>query len=193
MLDTEKLASYFRLLLEQNNGQKSELSSIFDTIQLPARSVFIEEGNKEKYIGYLKKGLIRAYTYDKKGDEKTLMLRWENQIVASHDLILLDRPSRFTYETLEPSEIIKMDYHAMDKIIKDMGLEHSRQDFLQHMLKESLEHLEAFIMLSPEERYLEFIQKQPNIFNRVPDKYIANVLGVTPVSLSRIRKRVARR
>lgn len=193
MLDTDKMGTYFRSLLEQNSGQTTELSSIFDTLQLPTKSVFIQEGCEKRYIGYLKKGLVRAYTFDEKGDEKTFLLRWENQIVASHDRILLNRPSRFTYETLEPSEIVKMDYEAMDHIIRNMGLEHSRLDILQHMLKESLEHLESFVLLSPEERYLEFIQKQPNIFNRVPDKYIANVLGITPVSLSRIRKRVASR
>ncbi|MBK8659738.1 MAG: hypothetical protein IPN22_12925 [Bacteroidetes bacterium] len=47
------------------------------------------------------------------------------------------------------------------------------------------------MLLSPEERYLKFIQKYPDLLNRVPNKYIANVLGITPVSLSRIRKRIS--
>ena len=59
------------------------------------------------------------------------------------------------------------------------------------MLKESIERVESFTLHSPEERYINFVKSKPNIVNRVPDKYIATILGMTPVSLSRIRKRIA--
>ena len=58
------------------------------------------------------------------------------------------------------------------------------------MMKLQHERLKSFVLLNPEERYLDFIKKNPSLVNRVPGKYIANVLGITPVSLSRIRARV---
>ena len=55
-----------------------------------------------------------------------------------------------------------------------------------------MNRLEAFVLLTPEERYQELISSNPTLINRVPDKYIANIIGITPVSLSRIRKRLAK-
>ena len=57
-------------------------------------------------------------------------------------------------------------------------------------MREAHLRIEGFILYTPEERYIKFIEKYPDINNRVPDKYIANVLGITPVSLSRIRARI---
>lgn len=60
-------------------------------------------------------------------------------------------------------------------------------------MKRMVMHTESFILYSAEERYLNFVKNNPDIVNRVPGKYIANVLGITPVSLSRIRKRIAQK
>ena len=61
----------------------------------------------------------------------------------------------------------------------------------QKMMRHQLARVESFVLNSPEERYLKYIKDYPDLINRVPDKYIAHVLGITPVSLSRIRKRIS--
>jgi Mn-dependent DtxR family transcriptional regulator len=58
-------------------------------------------------------------------------------------------------------------------------------------LLEALSRVESFVLDKPEDRYLKLIAQKPEIIKRVPDKYIASFIGVTPVSLSRIRKRLA--
>ncbi|CAN0600388.1 unnamed protein product, partial [Ectocarpus sp. 12 AP-2014] len=55
----------------------------------------------------------------------------------------------------------------------------------------AFERVESFVFLSPEERYKKYVKDNPNIINRAPDMYIANILGITAVSLSRIRNRIA--
>jgi hypothetical protein len=59
------------------------------------------------------------------------------------------------------------------------------------IMKQAFQRVESFVFLSPEERYQKYIQDYPNVINRAPDKYIANVLGITAVSLSRIKGRIA--
>lgn len=78
-----------------------------------------------------------------------------------------------------------------DLVARNPKLEANRKYVLQRLLKESMERVESFVLLTPEERYQRFVKDYPGITNRVQDKYIANVLGITPVSLSRIRKRIA--
>lgn len=58
-------------------------------------------------------------------------------------------------------------------------------------MKRAFQRIESFVFLSPEERYKKYVKDYPNVIDRAPDKYIANVLGITPVSLSRIRTRIA--
>lgn len=73
---------------------------------------------------------------------------------------------------------------------KHSEFEPIRHFFLLNMLAESLHQIERFLFLSPEEHYRKLTSQLPDIVNRVPDKYIASMLGITPVSLSRIRKRM---
>jgi CRP-like cAMP-binding protein len=87
-----------------------------------------------------------------------------------------------------------LDYDVLQDIVSaNPKLDANRKYVLQQMLKEALGRIDTFVLMSPEERYLAYVDQNPEIVNRVPDKYIANVLGITPVSLSRIRKRVAKK
>ncbi len=154
--------------------------------------IFIRAGCERKHIAYIRKGLIRSFLINDKGDEITTMLRWEDQFVASHDNVVWNRPSRFDFEALEPTELIQMDYDKLQQVLRsNPAYEQVRKHFLLKVIGESLERVESFILLNPEERYLKLIEQKPEIVNRVQDKYIAHILGITPVSLSRIRRRIA--
>jgi CRP-like cAMP-binding protein len=138
--------------------------------------------------------MIRAYQPKGDGEEITLMLRWEQQIVASVDGILYQRPSRFVYQALEDTTLMEVDYLKVQSVIdNNPRLSSARNILLMQILSQAMDRLESFILLSPEERYRKLIQEKPGIFNRVPNKYISTFLGITPVSLSRIRKRISRR
>lgn len=160
-------------------------------ISLRPKDIFIDLGSKNQNVGFIVKGLIRAYCIDEEGEEKTVLLRHENQFIASHEVIILDKASRFIYEALENTKLVSVDYTVLKKIINaNPKLERIKNDFLLMMLSESLSRMEEFVLLSPEQRYLKLINSNPGLLNRVPDKYIANLIGITAVSLSRIRKRI---
>ena len=126
------------------------------------------------------------------GDEVTVLLRWENQFVTSHDSILWHKPSRFIYQALEDTTLIEMDYNKAQEIAdRNPLLANNRNILLTHMLAQSIDRVESFVLLSAKERYLKLVHEKPDIVNRVPDKYLSTYLGITPVSLSRIRKRIA--
>ena len=163
------------------------------TRRVPAGGTYIDEGATGKKLGLIRKGLIRAYAIKANGDDITLMLRWENQFVASHDNIILNQPSRFIYQALEDTVLMELDYGRIEKLLDhNPKLSSHRNVFLLSMLAEALERMESFVLLTPEERYLQLLTDKPDIFNRVHNKYLATLLGITPVSLSRIRQRIAK-
>lgn len=156
------------------------------------KELLINEGSKRNDVFYIKSGLVRCFNINGKGEEITLKLIPEHQVFANVDLILFSQASRFFYEALENTEVFFIDYDVLqDLVSRNPKLEANRKYVLQRLLKESMERVESFVLLTPEERYLRFVKDYPGITKRVQDKYIANVLGITPVSLSRIRKRIA--
>lgn len=134
------------------------------------------------------------YHIKENGEEITFNLLSEQNVVANFDFVGTNSPSKFYYETLEDCNFFSLDYQVVDSIVSSNSkLEANRKFFLRKIIFEVKERLESFVLMNPEERYLKFIKDFPDLSNRVPDKYIANILGITPVSLSRIRKRIASR
>lgn len=160
-------------------------------IRLETNETYIRKGDTSQRLAFIEQGIIRAYTVKDNGDEATLFLRWEGQFIASHDAIIHRQPSRFIYRALEPLTLLEIDYAVLEDILKTHPeYEPLRNFFLMRMLADSLKSMESFVMLSPEERYRDLVSGNFNLVNRVPGKYLASMLGITPVSLSRIRKRM---
>ena len=193
MLSPEDIKFYLGIFKGLSLADITELFKMAHTRHIPANGIYIDEGSSSKKLGLIRKGLIRAYKVKENGDDVTLMLRWENQFVASHDSVILNQPSRFIYQALEDTILMELDYGKVDSILdNNPKLSSHRNIFLLRMLAEALERMESFVLLTPEERYLDLLKDKPDIFNRVHNKYLATLLGITPVSLSRIRKRVTK-
>ena len=103
-----------------------------------------------------------------------------------------NEPTRQTWQALEDCELLEIDFDLVEKMSENnFPLIKTRMGFAQKMLLEALQRVESFVLDKPEERYQKLIAQKPEIIKRVADKYIASFIGVTPVSLSRIRKRLA--
>ncbi|XZF12536.1 Crp/Fnr family transcriptional regulator [Chitinophagaceae bacterium MMS25-I14] len=192
MLAADKIQEYLSLFPGLTVTDVMQLIALARPVQLQAGETYIKEGARFRKLAYIQKGLMRGVFIKENGTEVTVSLRWEDQIIASHDNIIYDRASRFTYYTLENTVLLEIDYDTVNNfILQHPGFEKGRIYFWHRMMADMLERLEGFVLFSPEERYLELIRSKPGIVNRVPDKFIASFLGITPVSLSRIRKRIA--
>lgn len=192
MLTQDDISFYLTVFKELGLSDIIDLVKLAQTKKLKAGETYIPEGANTKKLGYIKSGLVRAYALKANGDEITMMLRWEKQFIASLDSVIFNRPSRFIYQALEDTVLMEVDYHQAQQIVdKSPKLSAQRQVFLLEMLGQAMDRIESFVLLSPEERYLKLVHEKPNIANRVADKHLATLLGITPVSLSRIRKRIA--
>lgn len=187
----EILQEFLQKLTGLGAEETVPLFSTARTVTLTNNQVYIPIGDKSRKLAFIEKGVMRAYAVKDNGDEATLYIRWEGQFIASHDTIINHSPSRFIYRALEDCTLMEVDYDTLDKIMREQPkFEPLRNFFLLRMLSETLDMIESFVFLSPEERYQKLISDRFNIVNRVPDKHLASMLGVTPVSLSRIRKRI---
>lgn len=192
MIDIETLKNEFTFINELSNNDVFEFLKHVQVINLNSGDVFLEEGSTKNNLYFIKKGLIRSYSINEKGVEITNRLRSENQLIASYEILFFNEPSRFNFQAIEETELLVIHFNELRNTIEhNTKLDVGRRYFMMKILSESLTALDDFILLNPEERYLKFMQLYPDLLNRVPYKYIASILGITPVSLSRIRKRIA--
>jgi CRP-like cAMP-binding protein len=159
---------------------------------IAASEIYIPEGKIFKKIFYIKKGLLRIFFVTESGEEKTFFFRWEGQIAAIPECIFDNQPTRQTWQALEDCELMEIDFDIVEKLSENnISLIKIRLGFAEKMFLEALKRVESFVLDKPEERYQKLIIQKPEIVKRVADKNIASFIGVTPVSLSRIRKRLA--
>jgi CRP-like cAMP-binding protein len=159
---------------------------------IAASEIYIPEGKIFKKIFYIKKGLLRIFFVTESGEEKTFFFRWEGQIAAIPECIFDNQPTRQTWQALEDCELMEIDFDIVEKLSENnISLIKTRLGFAEKMFLDALKRVESFVLDKPEERYQKLIIQNPEIIKRVADKHIASFIGVTPVSLSRIRKRLA--
>lgn len=153
----------------------------------------IRDGDTSKEVFYIKKGLIRSYFTTEMGEEITFQLFPESHFFGNIHSILFNEPSNMSFEALERTKVYAIDQESFHKLVAQNPnvLDLNSMNFGKRILKQAYTRVEAFVLLSPEERYLKFMETYPTVINRAPDKYIAHVLGITPVSLSRIKGRIA--
>lgn len=155
--------------------------------------ILIKEGSSNNNIYFVRKGLVRSYVNDEQGNEITFQLYPESSVLTNVHFILFKQSSRFNYEAIEDTKVYEIDYDSFVEVASKSSelLELNRTYFGKRIIQGAFQRIESFVFLTPEERYKKYLKDYPSLVNRVPDKYIANILGITPVSLSRIRKRIS--
>ncbi len=151
------------------------------------------QGDKDKSIYLVRSGLLKAYYLSDDGKEFIKSFLLPGDMIGSLKGIMGHGGCSFSLVCLEPAELTCIDYDILyAHSRKDLNLANSMVDFLLSfaMKKETREF--EFLCLSPEERYQLLLEKTPDLFDRVTQNDIARYLGVTPVGLSRIKKRVER-
>ncbi len=192
MIDLARLDDYIKLFKGFTiEDAKFFFSTLTKQKTLKAGEVYVHAGDLHRKLAYIRSGLMRAYMIKENGEEATLFFRKEDGHIASYDCVFENKPSRMFIEAFEDTVILEVDYDKLQEFMeRHPHYEKARKFFLQRLMMESFLRVESFILFSPEERYQNFVHQNKELEARVPDKYLASILGITPESLSRIRKRI---
>lgn len=190
----EQLKSVLNRVVILNDEECEAISSAFELHTVTSRRTLTRIGDVEDRLYFVIKGILRLYCLNTKEEETTIFIFHENNFASCYSSFLTEVPSDQALESLEECILLSLDsdtfkrlhldipkMNVLTRVIAEQRFINAQRIFTQH------------IMQTPEERYLEFERTQGNLLLRIPHHIIASFLGVTPVSLSRIRKRVARR
>lgn len=152
---------------------------------------FVRLGEVNSHVFFVIRGLFKAYYFDENDNEVIINFYPENSLTGNWHSTLLNEASKLCIEALEPTLIVQASLNDVDELVKDSArLLRAYNDILKRKLIASLENIWENMNEKPETRYLKLQREKPDLLHRLTQKDIASYLGVTPVSLSRIKKRL---
>jgi CRP-like cAMP-binding protein len=153
--------------------------------------LFIAEGQRAFELAFVIDGMFRQY-YTKDGEEKTTYFFFENHFMSAYISCITGKPSLITIEALSNATYISFPYQVFQELFEQsMAWQKFGRLIAEYMGIGLEERMVSLLLQSPEERYTDLLNSnKKKIIERIPQHYIANYLGITPVSMSRIRSRI---
>ncbi|HSA16673.1 MAG TPA: Crp/Fnr family transcriptional regulator [Spirochaetota bacterium] len=166
----------------------NKTASALRGLRLGKNDYFVRQGDQPSRLAFIVSGLFRVYCVTEDGDEKTLAFRIPGQFLAAYTPFLEKKDSWYSIQALSEAELL---YLPLDKF-KKLSSEHPCwetvvKEYIVSLFIEKEDRERSFLTEDARTRYLIFIEKHPELVKRIPLIYIASYLGITPVSLSRIR------
>jgi len=159
---------------------------------LPKQCLLYNAGIVPPSFSYVYKGLVRGFVCDEKGKEYNKNFFDEGKFPGPMSALLTSIPSLLTFETIEESKIIEIDFSAYrNLLIEKDDLKLFQIYYLEKnwLLDKDAREIEI-VQEDSTARYLRFVEERPNLIDRLPQYHIASHLGITPTQLSRIRKKL---
>ena len=188
----ETLIDYFSKLIPLEEREIEFLERVFKLRKIRRRQFILQEGDVCRFNSFVVEGCFKMYMVDDDGKEHNLQFATENWWIGDLGSFHSEKPSQLNIEALENSVILQIrkddqirlfiDFPKFNQIFRVLT-----ENALISLQRRVLQNISS----TAEERYLVFIERYPNFFNRISNVQIASYLGITPEFLSTIRKRLA--
>ncbi|MEI6950417.1 Crp/Fnr family transcriptional regulator [Paraflavisolibacter sp. H34] len=192
--DRTSFLQFIQTILPISAREAEEVARHFTGTILQKNDILLEEGTVCNDYYFLTSGFVRAYTYDKNGNDITTNFYSGNQVVCELSSFFKRQPTGETFQALTDCHAWCISYDQLQVAF------HSLPEFrefnrlvLVGAYAELKQRMLNMLHLTAEERYNLLVASQPEIFRHAPLKHVATYLGITSTSLSRIRKEVSRR
>lgn len=155
--------------------------------RFPKKTIVTESGKVENFFNFILKGLVRKY-YKKNKDEINTQISLENHIILSQESFHSRQPSEYIIETIEPTTFASIRYDDLERIYSlSTMMEHLGRLVITHTMVIKDRWQMRLIKMNPRERFLDFVSKNSELLQRVPQKYLASYLNIKPETFSRFK------
>lgn len=188
---------FFQKLKEKVDFSVEDLGTIRNYLtpkKIRKKQYLLQEGDICKYIAFVEKGALRSYTVNEKGIENIIQFAIEGWTISDLNSFLNAEPSTYNIDAIEDSELVLISKSAQEEILKKVP---KYETFVRLQLTGAFvamqKRITSLISLSLEEQYACFNDLYPHIVQRVPQHMIASYMGLTPETLSRVRKKMTQK
>ncbi len=185
-----ELEQYVSLYFGIGNDYVGKIADLFKPTSLAKNNYFTEVGKHCHKLSFIKSGYIRVFEY-RDGKEITQWISSQGEFVTDLSSIIFKTPARWNIQAIEDCELYTIsdtDYRNIHQIIPEWQI--LEKLFISKCFLSLEDRVFSFISLSAEERYQQLFNTKPDLFNHVPLQYLASMMGMSPETLSRIRKKM---
>lgn len=190
----QRLRTQLEKFVKLSDEDWSALASGLYVRKISKKEYFIRKGEYGKEIGIVLQGTLHQF-YEKDAEERSTYFFFEDMLVTAYISCLTGKKSELSIQALEDCEILCFAYSDWTRLSQTLWSYQQLAGKLSEYVAMGLEErMVGLLLLSPEERYIQFLESnKKRIIERIPQHYIASYLGITPVSLSRIRNRIMKK
>ena len=183
----DNFINYLHNISKLSDDTKSDLVTCLKTFVFEKNQTILKQGQVCNYLYFVDKGVLRLFYY-RDGKDITDYFATEQNIIGGIDSFFSRKPSDKIIETLEPCSLIAISYNNLEKLYqKQHDLERVGRILSVGAFLSMQNRLFAIQFHTAKQRYQELLESSPDILQRVPLGHIASYLGITQVTLSRIR------
>ncbi|WP_452219585.1 Crp/Fnr family transcriptional regulator [Lacinutrix salivirga] len=190
-----QLPNFKTFLIEKGGLTEEDYTQILPfvkTKQLSKNDFLLRAGDVCSHSFFVEQGLLRFYAINEEGKENILQFATENGIVSDRGSVFFQEPSTYFIDALENTLAIFINEEFINTVATiNPNFRAENEKLLQNHIRHLYKRINLLIGASARARYLEFVAMYPDIMLRVPQLMIASYLGITPESLSRVRKALA--
>ncbi|MCP1996407.1 Crp/Fnr family transcriptional regulator [Flavobacterium sp. HSC-61S13] len=186
------LKTYILTNTDVTEEQYKELEPLTYSLRVKKGSVLLEQEQVCHRSFFVCKGLLRSYTVDEMGKEHIIQFASENWWIADRSSFYFDEPSQLFIDAIEDTEVVYIEKAFLSKL-EEISKNYSRFNTLalQKNIRQMQKRINYLLSATAEQKYLDFIESHRLLTLRLPLHMIASYLGITPESLSRVRKQLA--
>lgn len=188
----EVLFSHIEKKVTLSRGDKEAIASFFTFKKIRKKQYILEEGTFCTHLSFVKKGLIKSYRLDEKGNEHISLFGWEGWWVSDFKSFINQQPAMLYIDAIEDTELLLLSRADYEQLMEEVPvMERYFRMLYQNSLVTKDERLISSNSYTAEEKFQRMLQASPEIMQRVPQHLVASYLGLAPETLSRIRKKIA--
>ena len=185
------LKEYYESIVKLHENEWQFIASHFSRKFFARNGIITRKGDVEKYLSFIESGIVRFYIPGEEND-LTFSFSFDKEFTCAYDSFLTQSPSEYELQALSDTVVWQITYDDLQKVYADttagnyLGRFASEKLFLAKSKREL-----SLLKYNAKERYLKLFLEQPAILRKIPLKYIASYIGVTPQGLSRIRRQIS--
>lgn len=173
-----------------NDHECSILLSHFSERKLRKKALLLRQGEISRFESYVVSGCLRTFTVDEKGEEHVVALAVNDWWVGDMYSFLTLKPSTYHIEALEDSVLLQVSKEDLEHLYAAVPtLERFFRLLLQNAYIAQRDRIQRDLSMNAEQKFMDFMQRYPDLASRIPQKHLASYLGLTPVFFSVLRKR----
>lgn len=190
VIDYSKITDFYSKIVELNDSEKQHLINSLEVLHFKKKTLIVKEGVVSKYVYFINSGTLRSF-YSKDGEEVTTQFYFQNSYCSSYSSFLNQTKGRLNIECLSDVELLALSYENVQKMYQtSKAFNTFGRRISEYLYIDFFERSSSLLLDDAKTRYLNLLKERPEVLKTVPNYMIASYIGITPESLSRLKKQI---